>query len=54
MRDVPDLFRDGLADWLRSAVAGIDPSDEGEAAGSLLAETLIMHRHWLNTQPRKP
>ena len=48
MRDVPDLFRDGLGDYF----AGRD-TDEGEAAGSLLAEILIMHRQWLNTQPRK-
>ena len=44
MRDVPDLFRDGLADWIRSLLTGDDTSDEGEAAGSLFAETIIRLR----------
>lgn len=43
MRDVPDLFRDGIEDWIRGLVTG-DITDEGEAAGSLLAETLILFR----------
>lgn len=53
MRNVPDLYRDGLADWIRAAVTGEAPSDEGEAAGSLLAETAIRHRQWLEAQFKK-
>jgi hypothetical protein len=44
MRDVPDLFRDGLEQWIRSALNGDDATAEGEAAGSLLAETIIRVR----------
>ncbi len=44
MRDVPDLFRDGLADFARAILHGEDMTDEGEAAGSLLAETIIRVR----------
>jgi sugar (pentulose or hexulose) kinase len=53
MRNVPDLFRDGLADWVRALLTGDDATDEGEAAGSLLAETLIRHRLWIEAQSKK-
>jgi hypothetical protein len=45
---VPDLFRDGLDDWFKGR-----GTDEGEAAGSLLAETIIRHRVWLEAQNKK-
>ena len=40
----PGEFADGLKAWL----AGDD--FEGEAAGGLLAETILMHRKWLRAQ----
>lgn len=51
MRNVPDLFRDGLGDWIRSLMTGDDASEEGEAAGSLLAETIIRVRQ--SHEPKK-
>lgn len=52
MRDVPDLFRDGIEDWLRGITSG-DMTPEGDAAGSLLAEIAIRHRQWLEAQFKK-
>lgn len=51
MRDKPDLFRDGLEDWIRGLLGTGDVTDEGEAAGSLLAETIIRVRQ--SHEPKK-
>lgn len=41
----PGDFADGLSAWLRG-----DESPEGEAAGSIVGETLLIHRAWLKAQ----
>ena len=44
MRDVPGLFWDGIGDAARAILTGETMSDDGEAAGILLAETIIRLR----------
>lgn len=51
MRDVPGLFWEGIVDAARAILTGETMSDDGEAAGILIAETLIRVRR--ANEPRK-
>lgn len=41
-------FAQGLAGWLRG-----DEDNDAEAAGLILAETILMHRTWLRAHVQK-